>query len=372
MEKKSIARAIQKSLNGETRRRRVRWLYGFIALISVTMFILFWYTNIFHDTVLSNLELRNGTLSFLFWQKPPVNLEIKIYVFNYTNVREFESGNATKLKVEEIGPFIYRENLSRVNVKIHENGTITYQEKKTYQWISGKSENEKVIVPNVMLMSTLAFSRNLSYLLQIGLTMFLSRIRAEPFLELSVGQYLWGYEDELYEVAKRFSSLRSAFTLDKFGLLAFNNGSSPDRITIHSRTDNLGIIERINGIENHQIWGDEKCDRIYGTDGSMFPPHWIKPNKTLFIYAKDFCTKMPFHYDHRNFSNGIPILRRKCRPSKRFTSRMTIGTNYRATFLRRLATKTRVFARRSRTIQPSEHVPQPERSTFLPATLGHR
>lgn len=221
MEKKSIARAIQKSLNGGTRRRRVRWLYGFIALISVTMFILFWYTNVFHDAILSNLELRNGTLSFLFWQKPPVNLEIKIYVFNYTNVREFESGNATKLKVEEVGPFIYRENLSRMNVEIHENGTITYQEKKTYEWISGKSENEKVIVPNVMLMSTLAFSRNFSYLFQIGLTMFLSRIRAEPFLELSVGQYLWGYEDELYEMAKQFSSLRSVFILDKFGLLAF-------------------------------------------------------------------------------------------------------------------------------------------------------
>lgn len=68
----------------------------------------------------------------------------------------------------------------------------------------------------------------------------------------------------------------------------------------------------------------------------------------------------------------LRMRRRKCRPSKRFTSRMTIGTNYRATFLRRLATKTRVFARRSRTIQSSEHVPQPERSTFLPASLGHR
>lgn len=52
----------------------------------------------------------------------------------------------------------------------------------------------------------------------------------------------------------------------------------------------------------------------------MFPPHWIKqPNKTLFIYAKDFCRKMPFHYDHRNFSNGIPTLRYKL-PSNVFTS----------------------------------------------------
>ncbi|XP_017764446.1 PREDICTED: lysosome membrane protein 2-like [Eufriesea mexicana] len=323
MEKKSIARAIRKSLGVRTQRQRTFWSYGFLALLSIAIFVLFWCTNVFRDAILSNLALRNGTPSFSLWQRPPVGLEIKVYVFNYTNVREFENGTASKLKVQEVGPFVYRETLSRVNVQLHENQTVTYQEKRSFRWISGKSENERVIVPNVSLISTLAYSRNLVYLLRIWLTIFLSKIRAEPFLELPVGQYLWGYEDELFEMAKRFALLEQPVSNDKFGILAFKDGLNPDRITVHTGTDdlrNLGMIQRINGLENHKIWGDEKCDRIYGTDGSIFPPHWIqRANSTIYVYAKDFCRQLPFRYDRRHFSDGIPTLRYKL-PSNVFTS----------------------------------------------------
>ncbi|CAL7952547.1 unnamed protein product [Xylocopa violacea] len=83
----------------------------------------------------------------------------------------------------------------------------------------------------------------------------------------------------------------------------------------------LGLIQRINGLENHRVWGDETCDRIYGTDGSMFPPHWIEPpdNSTLYIYAKNVCRRLPFRYERRAYSNGIPTLRYKL-PSNVFTS----------------------------------------------------
>lgn len=73
---------------------------------------------------------------------------------------------------------------------------------------------------------------------------------------------------------------------------------------------NLGMIQRINGMDQHHIWGEEDCDRIYGTDGSMFPPHWIEqPNNTLYVYVKDVCRRLPLVYDGRGFSNGIPTLR---------------------------------------------------------------
>lgn len=91
------------------------------------------------------------------------------------------------------------------------------------------------------------------------------------------------------------------------------DGLNPDRITVHTGNDdlhNLGMIQRINGLENHKIWDDEKCDRIYGTDGSIFPPHWIqRENSTIYVYAKDFCRQLPFRYQGRGSSNGIPTLR---------------------------------------------------------------
>ncbi|XP_071875084.1 scavenger receptor class B member 1 [Bombus fervidus] len=325
MGEKSVAWAIRKNLNGGSQKRRARLVYGFAALISLATFVLFWCTNVFRDAILSNLELRNGTPTFLMWQRPPVGLRVNVYVFNYTNVHEFESGNASKLKVQEVGPFVYRENFSRANVRLDENRTVTYQEQRSFQWIAGKSESQKVIVPNVLLMSTLAYSRDLNYLLQIGFTMLLAglKLRAKPFLELPVGEFFWGYEDELFEMGKRFLPSRKVLPYDKFGILAFRSGLNGDRITMHTGIDdlrNLGLIQRINGRESHRVWDDEKCDRIYGTDGSMFPPDWIEqPNATLYIYAKEFCRQLPFRYEGRSFSNGIPTLRYKL-PSNVFTS----------------------------------------------------
>lgn len=222
MGEKSAAWTIRRSLNGGSRRRRSRLVYGFAALISLATFVLFWCTSVFRDAILSNLELRNGTPTFLMWQRPPVGLRVNVYVFNYTNVHEFESGNASKLKVQEVGPFVYRENISRTNVRLDENRTVTYQEERSFQWIGGKSESQKVIVPNVLLMSTLAYSRDLNYLLQIGFTMLLSglKLRAKPFLELSVGEFFWGYEDELFEMGKQFLPSRKSLPNDKFGILA--------------------------------------------------------------------------------------------------------------------------------------------------------
>ena len=98
--------------------------------------------------------------------------------------------------------------------------------------------------------------------------------------------------------------------LDRFQI----NGVSADRITMHTGVDsveNLGLIDRVNGVADRKVWGDEKCDKVYGTDGSIFPPQWIQqPNATLYIYVKDICRSMPFRYERREFAYGIPTLRR--------------------------------------------------------------
>ncbi|XP_076238842.1 scavenger receptor class B member 1 [Calliopsis andreniformis] len=309
--------------NAKKKKTRVRWLYGLVGSASIAMFVIFWFTNVFRDAILSNLELRNGTPAFLLWQRPPVGLTFKIYIFNYTNLREFENGNASKLQVQEVGPYVYRETLNRVNVELHNNGTVTYQEKRSFRWVSGNSESDTVLVPNVLLMSTLAFLRNLPFAVQFPFNIFLSTLRAKSFLRLSAGEYLWGYEDNLFEVIKPLASLMHNLPYDKFGILAFVNGVNADRITMYTGVGdlrNLGLIQRVNGVENRNIWGDENCDKIYGTDGSMFPPHWIEqPNSTLYIYAKDVCRPMPLRYERRAFAHGIPTLRYKI-PSNVFTS----------------------------------------------------
>lgn len=325
VDRKSMAWLIRKNFSSN----RSLWFYAAFALLSFGVFIVFWWTSVFPRLILSKLELRNGSSAFFYWEQPSVGLIYKIYVFNYTNVDDFEAGRASKLRVEEVGPYIYKETLSRVNAELHENGTVTYQEQRSFKWVSGKPDDENIVVPNVPLIAAVAYSKDFHFVAQVGVTVFLATLRAKPFITVPVSGYLWGYDDNIFKMGKSLQLFKRKVQFEKFGILAFKNGLNPDLITMHTGRDNLqnlGIIQSINGAEDRHVWGDETCDKVYGTDGSMFPPDWIRDtNNTLYIYAKDLCRTIPFRYETRTFSHGIPALRYKM-PEDVFTATSTKNT----------------------------------------------
>ena len=197
------------------------WIIASITLCSSTIFVIFWWTNIFRNAILAELQLKNGTTTFAWWQRPAVRAIYKIHIFNYTNVDDFESGLAKKLKVQDVGPYIYRETLQRVNAVLHENGTVSYQEKRSFQWEGGRPDEEALVVPNVPLFGAMAFSRDISFMAQVTLTAFLSTLRAKTFVKVPAGGFLWGYDDELFNYAKPLISLQQQIPFEKFGILAF-------------------------------------------------------------------------------------------------------------------------------------------------------
>lgn len=58
------------------------------------------------------MSFINGSFLFGLWRKPPVQIYVQVYLFNVTNPREFLRGQE-KLRVEEVGPFVYRCELSQ-------------------------------------------------------------------------------------------------------------------------------------------------------------------------------------------------------------------------------------------------------------------
>lgn len=283
------------------------------GLTSLLLIVIFWCTNIFQNIILSNLIIQNGTRAYEYWINPPVQLVQNFYIYNYTNVEDFESGKADKLKVQQLGPYTYKETLIRINTQIHENGTISYQEKKLFKWEGGNSENDMIIVPNILLLTVLSSVRNLNYLSQILFTMAMSSWNIKSFVNLTAGDYLWGYDNSFYNVLKMFGYIHNPS--DKFGILVQSNGVLKDRLMINTgihNMDNLGIIQGINGKNILNIWGDEECDKIDGTDGTMFPPKWIKNRSIpLHVYIKEFCKTLNFNFDGYSEVQGVPSLKYK-------------------------------------------------------------
>ncbi|XP_015510791.1 lysosome membrane protein 2 [Neodiprion lecontei] len=292
------------------------WFILFFAgttIISLGLAVVFWGTSAFENAIISQLELKNGTQTFEWWERPPVHPVLKVRIFNYTNVEACKAGNASKLLVEEVGPYIYREIITRVNVRFNENGTVTYQENVTHEWIGGRPDSEIVRVPNLLLIMAVQKVKDMNYVTQFAATAFLSILEVEPFKLLTVKEYLWGYTDNLLETAQNIPM--DTEVVDKIGMLMKRSGLSKDRITVHTGNgdiDKLGLYEELNGLKSLKVWGGEECDKIQGTDGSMFPPNIIRDRDApLEIYTRDICRKFSLTYHSTNASFGIPSLRYK-------------------------------------------------------------
>ncbi|XP_015108734.1 scavenger receptor class B member 1 [Diachasma alloeum] len=283
-----------------------------MTISSVIVFIIFWCTNFFSDIIISNLVVTKNSPMLEWWVRPPIRAAYKIRIFNYTNIAEFTRGKDTKLKVQEVGPYIYRETLTRVNTVFYPNGTLSFQERRSFQWEGGSPDDDIVVVPNIPLLTTMAFARDMSIVTQLGLTFAISTFIPQTFVTLPVGGFLWGYDDKLFDAAKPLLSILGEVPMEKFGVLAMKNGVSKDVLTMHTGEGDLskmGMIERVNGRENGNIWGDDDCDRVQGSAGFLYPPEMYRdPSKSLNIYAPDMCRTFKLDRVGDGSSYGIPTM----------------------------------------------------------------
>uniref|UniRef100_A0A182YSQ7 Scavenger receptor class B n=1 Tax=Anopheles stephensi TaxID=30069 RepID=A0A182YSQ7_ANOST len=124
-------------------------IFGIVTLIAGVILSSVPWLNIF---IMKNLRLWNGTISFHYWQRPGVTRLTKVYIFNVTNPEGFLTGE--KPKLVEVGPFVYREDMEKVNIKFHDNYTVTYQHKKILQFVPELSvdKNLRITTPNIPLL----------------------------------------------------------------------------------------------------------------------------------------------------------------------------------------------------------------------------
>lgn len=120
-------------------------------------------------------------------------------------------------------------------------------------------------------------------------------LKIKPFVEVSVGQLLWGYDDPLLKLAKDVVPKEQMLPYDQFGLLYGKNGTTADAYTIfagQSDVTKYGMLDKWNGKSGLGHWTTPSCDSVYGGDGSIFPPH-ITKETVLRVFDKDLCRALP-------------------------------------------------------------------------------
>nr|CAD7612199.1 unnamed protein product [Timema genevievae] len=212
--------------------------------------------------------------------------------------------------------FESRETVEKVNIVFNDDNTLTFQENRTYQFlpeISAGSEDDLIITPSIPLISADNELRryNFNYFARFMVSATLRKI--DPFRDLRVQDFLWGYDDPVYETAKTLVAFLNPLPYEKFGILVARNGLSEDRVTMYTGVDDmskLGIISRFNGIQEMNHWGTAECNRIDGTDGTLYPVNQVSPNNTLHVFNHDLCRRFPLIFEKNVKTNeGIPALR---------------------------------------------------------------
>lgn len=285
------------SRGGQLKHSRIAAIcFGLLALvIGIVLSSIPWVDYI----ILKQLRLWNGSLSFQYWQKPGVVRLTKVYIFNVTNTENFLQFNE-KPKLQEIGPFVYREDMEKVNIVFHNNGTVSYQHKKILNFVPEMSKDGdlKLMIPNIPLLTLSTQSKSLPRFITIGLSMFLSGMKMKPFVPVTAQELVFGYDDPLVSIAHRFFP-KTRRPMSQMGLLLGRNGTLSEVSTIntgHTDMKEFGLITRLNGLDHLPYWPKPPCNSISASEGSFFPPRDETGSDIVHVWDKDLCRVLPLQY----------------------------------------------------------------------------
>ncbi|XP_055599578.1 scavenger receptor class B member 1-like isoform X2 [Uranotaenia lowii] len=240
------------------------------------------------------LIFENGGEIFELWRTPPVDLYIKIYLFNVTNGAEYLNGEADKMHFEEVGPYVYRELLSHENITFYDNATLftrpshplVFQEHLS----EGHKEDDIFLLPNIALLSIAQVASGHSYFYRLPLNLLIRQTKILPLERQTAKQFMFGYETTLTTLGNTF--LPNWITFSKVGLIDRMYDFDDDFEVFYTGQDDQsmsGLYDSYMGSPNLKQWSGDHCSNIRNaSDGTKFKS-FIGENEQLLFFRKSMC-----------------------------------------------------------------------------------
>ncbi|CAF3534142.1 unnamed protein product [Adineta steineri] len=270
----------------------IGFLISGILLISLS-------DSIVKKAVKKECQLKQGTVVYQLWRDSPVPLYMSIYVFDLVNEKDFLNGG--KPRVIQRGPFVYKEQRTKTDIRLYPNGTISYRELRNYTFDRTKSSDDETLrinTINVVYMTLVNYLQmiNIPSSIRTIIGLVLSSVE-KPIMQRTVKEYLWGYEDPILNILKKqlpqlvsndqVSVFASVVNEAQYETILINNGIGFD-INHTERIDNVGKIERFNFSTNLSIWSNKYANMINGTDSTIWHPD-ARKDELIYTFMNDIC-----------------------------------------------------------------------------------
>lgn len=247
------------------------------------------------------LRMVRGLPPFEWWKNPPDEVLLRAYVFNITNSKEFMNGESEKLHVQEVGPIIYREKLHQTNIKFHENGSMTYTATRVPVFLpemNTLSLKSKITVANFALLGMTSYMWDASFVTRLALNMLINRLGSEPFVDVTIEEYLWNFTDPLMHFTNKITP--HLVPVVNIGILHEVYRDFVDEVTVYVGVDNghskFFKIDKWRGGNGLGAWENETCDSVQNASEGVSYHQYVKRNDTIKYLRKTICRAFDLYY----------------------------------------------------------------------------
>ncbi|CAH1642240.1 unnamed protein product [Spodoptera littoralis] len=273
----------------------IQLMLGFFAL-SAGCFIMF--AKPYDFFFKQKAVLSDGGEIFEMWRKPEVELYTKVYLFNITNADEYMAGIDDKIKVQEVGPYVYRESLEHKVTKFNDNATLSAIPKHPLTWVEelseGNQENDTLYLPHIALLSIANVVSQKDLFTRFGLNNLITLTNTKPIAKMTAREFMMGYKSELMTLGNTF--MPGWIYFDKLGLIDRMYDFDGDFETVFTGADdvrNSGLIDTYRGSTDLPQWEGKHCSNVqYASDGTKFRGGVTK-NESILFYRKSLCRAAP-------------------------------------------------------------------------------
>ncbi|XP_054083569.1 scavenger receptor class B member 1 isoform X2 [Zeugodacus cucurbitae] len=270
---------------------------------------------------------------FNLWAKPPVDLYIKIYLFNITNAEAFLAGRE-KMNVEQVGPYVYKEIMTHENITFNANNTMSTTPSHPLVWqehlSEGRKEDDQVVMLNIAMLAISHLTADKPLFLRMGLRTLFATSKSLPIVRMTAKEFMFGYQSSLTTLGNTFFSNWISF--EKVGLIDRMYDFSTDYETFYTGATNpaiSGLYATYRGKTNLPQWDGEHCSNIeLASDGTKFRS-FIQPNDSIKFFRKSMCrpinlyrsgepqtygslTGYKYVFEENAFDNGVNNEANKC------------------------------------------------------------
>lgn len=244
-------------------------------------------------------------------------------------------------KYHHYNPFVpfnnnCREFLEHQNTTFNADGSLSYVPRRTHKFIAERSighpKDYRITVPNIPLLGMSSHMNKWSIFGAMTLSSLAVSLKLQPVLEMSVDEYLWGYDDPLVKFGSQI--IPSFINIEKFGLLdrMFDDGHDLVQMHLPNRSKNTtsdaedadaddtakprdysiqrwdnrqGLKQWHYNEENDQSRENTPCNTLRGTyDGTLFPKGFAEDFR---VYRKAFCRTLPMKHTQSDRINGVDV-----------------------------------------------------------------